>query len=825
VHDGTSSEVARETPQWASSGTQAVREGWFGTLLAHSRDLIAVVDKEGRVIYANPEAERLLGFVPAEQIGRNVFELVHPEDLQATAERFAQVLLEAGTSPPAVLRFQSASGDWKVLESIATNCLDDPEVKGIVLNARDVTEETNMSRAIRTLSQGNDVLVHATDETSLLADTCQAIVATGGYLLAWVGFGEQDEARTVRAVAAAGRTEYLSGLRVGWGDDELGRGPTGTAIRTRSVQVLNDTHRSKKFAPWRDSADTYGLRGSCAFPLVVRDETIGALMIYAGDAGAFGPNEVQVLSELADDLSYGIGRLRDADRLARNEALFREAERLAHVGHWEWDLASGRVEFMADEIFTIHGFTPAQWRGTFEALLDVVHPEDVPLLERAVEATLTSGSAELEHRIVRPDGEIRFVRKHTKAVLDSGGKAVRVVGTCQDITDQKAGEREIEHSRQLMAAITDNMAEGMIAVDAEGTIAFVNAAAERLLGWEPDGLLGKSAHAACHFRHADGSPYPLEECPLGSVWQGDKTLNVEQDAFLRKDGTLLPVAYSASPLRTEQLSGTVVVFGDRSEQAAERLRVEHELEKLSWVGRIRDALDQDRFVLYAQPIVDLTTNLVVQHELLIRMLTPSGEIVLPDRFLPTAEEFGLISEIDRWVIGEAARLAAKGHRVEFNLSAKSVVTPTMLGVVRNAFETHKAAPELVVCEITETALMRDTAAAEAFVQGLNDLGCQVALDDFGAGYGGFAYLKRLPVSYLKIDREFVRDLPQETSSRHVISAVVSLAKAFSLTTVAEAAEDEATLEILKELGVDRVQGYVIARPLPVEEVLAALPRA
>ncbi len=193
MHDGTSSEVARETPQWASSGTQAVREGWFGTLLAHSRDLIAVVDKEGRVIYANPEAERLLGFVPAEQIGRNVFELVHPEDLQATAERFAQVLLEAGTSPPAVLRFQSASGDWKVLESIATNCLDDPEVKGIVLNARDVTEETNMSRAIRTLSQGNDVLVHATDETSLLADTCQAIVATGGYLLAWVGFGEQDD--------------------------------------------------------------------------------------------------------------------------------------------------------------------------------------------------------------------------------------------------------------------------------------------------------------------------------------------------------------------------------------------------------------------------------------------------------------------------------------------------------------------------------------------------------------------------------------------------------------------------------------------------------
>jgi EAL domain-containing protein (putative c-di-GMP-specific phosphodiesterase class I) len=176
------------------------------------------------------------------------------------------------------------------------------------------------------------------------------------------------------------------------------------------------------------------------------------------------------------------------------------------------------------------------------------------------------------------------------------------------------------------------------------------------------------------------------------------------------------------------------------------------------------------------------------------------------------------------VVGETARLAAQGHRVEFNLSAKSVVSPNMLSVVRHALEAHGASPELIVCEITETALMRDTAAAEAFVQGLSDLGCQVALDDFGAGYGGFAYLKRLPVAYLKIDREFVCDLVQESSSRHVVSAVVSLAKAFSLTTVAEAAEDDATLELLRELGVDRVQGFVIARPGPVEEVLGAAPR-
>jgi len=475
---------------------------------------------------------------------------------------------------------------------------------------------------------------------------------------------------------------------------------------------------------------------------------------------------------------------------------------------------------MADEMFAIYGITPAEWSGNYEAFLALMHPEDRRGGEQTINGSIASGAAEVEHRIVRPYGEVRFVRTCTETIRDSDGEPARIVGTCQDITEQKAVQEEIEHSRQFLSAITDNMAEGMIATEREGKVTFVNAAAERLLGWEAGEMLGKFAHATYHSQRADGSPYPVEDCPLRRVWECGETLHVDYDMFTRRDGTMFPVAYSASPLQRGQISGSVIVFDDITERAAERLRVERELEKLNWVGRIRDALDQDRFVLYAQPIVDLKTGSVVQNELLIRMVSPDGEIVLPDRFLPTAEEFGLISEIDRWVIDETARLAAQGHLVEFNISAKSVVDPNMLTIVRNAFGAHGAPPESVVCEITETALLRDTVAAEAFVQGLNDLGCKVALDDFGSGYGGFAYLKRLPVSYLKIDREFIRDLSQEASSRHVVSAVVNLTKAFSMQTVGEGAEDVATLGILKELGVDLVQGYVIARPGPAAEVLA-----
>lgn len=300
-----------------------------------------------------------------------------------------------------------------------------------------------------------------------------------------------------------------------------------------------------------------------------------------------------------------------------------------------------------------------------------------------------------------------------------------------------------------------------------------------------------------------------------------QSINVDLDYFVRSDGVMIPVAYSASPLHLGASSGTVIVFEDVSEKVAEQQRIERELDKLTWVGRTREALEHDRFVLFAQPIVSLATMKPIQNELLIRMLGAEGGVIPPLNFLPAAEEFGLIGEIDRWVVTQAAQLAAEGHRVEFNLSAKSVADSSMLRFIQRAVEAAGAPAQNLMCEITETALMHDFETADRLVRGLAELGIKVALDDFGSGYGGFAYLKRLPVACLKIDAEFVRDLAQESSSRHVVTAVVNLAEAFGLETVAEGAEDMATVDILRDLGVQNVQGFAIARPSPVEECLKA----
>ena len=780
---------------------------------------IAILGPDSTIRYANSVAITLFGTEPSHVVGRKALNFVHPDDRGRVASELRSIVTGQYSGGFSRFRFRgNASHSWRVFDSYAHNLIDDPDIRGVLLSGGDATESELLARALTTLSLSNRLLIHATDEASLVEDICRVITESGKYMLAWVGYVENDEQQNLPVKAASGRVDYLTGLPMSWGDNVLGRGPAGTAIRTGSVQVTKDVRRSKRCAPWRDRLEAFGVRATCVLPLRVAGRTIGALMIYSNDAGTFGDAEIELLKELADDLSYGIGRLRDAESLTKNEAHLREAERLAHVGHWEWNLRTDTFEFMADEMYWIYGTTREESVSTYESFLSFVVLDDRAAVQMAIDETLAHGSAESIHRIVAADGESRVVRMRTELVAGKDGLPERVVGVSLDVTTYVQAKQELRQSREFLLAITDNMAEGMIATDGKGVITFANAAAGKLFHLDPDSLIGRTTCDAFQLKggvaRADSS-----ECPLAEVWTRGKSLIVQSDVIQRRDGSTVAVAYSATPLMTDGLSGAVIVFEDITERANEQIKVERELEKLAWVGRIRDALDNGRFVLYSQPIVDLSTYEVIQHELLIRMIGPDGDVIMPDEFLPTAEEYGLVTEIDRWVVNETARLSSLGHAVEFNVSAKSVTDPNMLAMIQSAIETYGASPKNMVCEITETALVRDIESAERFVRGLNSMGCQVALDDFGAGYGGFNYLKRLPVSYIKIDREFVRDLVDELSSQHVVSAVVNLAKAFGMQTIAEGAEDDETLRLLRELGVDHVQGYVIGRPAPAKEAL------
>ena len=379
-------------------------------------------------------------------------------------------------------------------------------------------------------------------------------------------------------------------------------------------------------------------------------------------------------------------------------------------------------------------------------------------------------------------------------------------------------ETELASARGFTEILTDSMLEGMFALDHAGNLTFLNRAAEELLGWTEGELTGRYLHDVIHHTRADGTPYPAEECTLLQAMTSGTRIESEEDAFARKDGTLMPVNFSAAPIIHDPAGGMVVVFTDISDRRHAEDRRRREFEMLTWVGRIRDALDEQRLTLFAQPIIDVRTREVVSHELLVRMIDSRGELIAPGMFLPAAERFGLIGEIDLWVVQQAAALAAEGHSVHFNLSGDSLGRIDAMVEIARAITGAGSASDRLTCEITETALASEPAVAEASVRRVADSGASIALDDFGTGYGGFAQLKRLPVRELKIDMEFVRNLAGSVQNQHVVKAIVNLAIGLEKKTVAEGIEDEATIDLLAEYGVDYGQGYAIGRPQPLSEV-------
>lgn len=241
------------------------------------------------------------------------------------------------------------------------------------------------------------------------------------------------------------------------------------------------------------------------------------------------------------------------------------------------------------------------------------------------------------------------------------------------------------------------------------------------------------------------------------------------------------------------------------------------LHRRPWLARLRRALREDLFAVHYQPIVSLADGRPAHYEALVRLADDPSGLVAPGRFLPAAERYGLVRDIDRLVLARvAAMLGARdgGPRVAINLSALSVTDPAMLTHVERCLQREGADPGRLVIEITETAAISDMDRARAFCQGLAALGCEVALDDFGAGYGSFHYLTRLPFDYLKIDGSFVRALTGSHNDQLVVQALVGLAQSMGVRTIAEYVTDRPTLTLLRRYGVDYAQGFELGRPHP-----------
>jgi PAS domain S-box-containing protein len=449
------------------------------------------------------------------------------------------------------------------------------------------------------------------------------------------------------------------------------------------------------------------------------------------------------------------------------------------------------------------------------------HGLDREAAGRIMATVRATGRWEGERRVTHRDGSTipAFVR--LALIEDRDGVEAGVVGFSVDIGERVAMENDLRAARDYLRAVTANMAEGLITIDAEGRLVYMNDAADKLLGWREEGLVGEPLTALANHRPTGVAGQWEQGFAVADLEPGDPPRRVDSELIVGRDHAEIEISYTAAPFKSEHGDqGIVIVFADVTEKRGIERIAREKLEGLSWLGKIREAIDSRRLVAYAQPIVSLADGRTVHHELLVRMLGARDEAVPPDRFLPIAEEFGLIVEIDEVMVRRAAELAAAGHRVAVNLSAQSVAKPGMSDYIAGEIARLGADPAMLAVELTETALISDEHAARRFVERLAEMGCDFALDDFGTGYGGFMYLKRLPIDYLKIDMEFVHDLATNEGSKRVVRAVVDLAKGFGQETIAEGIEDAETRDVLAAMGVDYGQGFLFGRPTPAAEAFS-----
>jgi diguanylate cyclase (GGDEF)-like protein/PAS domain S-box-containing protein len=237
--------------------------------------------------------------------------------------------------------------------------------------------------------------------------------------------------------------------------------------------------------------------------------------------------------------------------------------------------------------------------------------------------------------------------------------------------------------------------------------------------------------------------------------------------------------------------------------------------RLGWAHRVRDALREDHFVLHQQPIVRLSSGHVERAELLIRMRNDHTELIPPGAFLPAAERFRQIGAIDHWVIGRAIEMLRETEApriLHVNLSGMTISDPKLITELPARIARESGDPTRLAFEITETAAIENIDTATELAQRLSTLGCEIVLDDFGSGFASFYYLKYLPFAVIKIDGEFIKQITTSRVDQVTVRSIVELAHGLEKTTIAECVENEPTLQLVRQLGIDYAQGFHIGRP-------------
>ena len=580
-----------------------------------------------------------------------------------------------------------------------------------------------------------------------------------------------------------------------------------------------------------------------------------------------------------------ISKLRSTHtELRASESRLANAQRLARIGNWEW--VPGDEEMLwSDQMYRIFKIQQGPRASTLAAFLGVAHPEDRNNLDKAMtRAALESASWSLDHRIVLATGEVRIVRQQAEVITGPSGAAHRIAGTIQDITDRFRAEEQLRYlayhddltslpNRKMLLeqlaralrraeagkemvglifvdldrfkrindmfgpqlgdtvlkAVSDRMFECIRCTDYIGSVSSPDATTLSRLGGDEFAVLLQGLNSAEDASHVsrrimkalrapflvDGQRLDLTATLGITLYPDDGTTS---EALLRNAGVALAQA--------KALARDSYQFFDESmnRRAVRNMQLE---------SGLRTAIENQGLTLHYQPLIDAYTGQITSVEALVRWESPDYGVVSPVEFIPVAEESGLIGPLGEWVMRTACAQVRAWHEVGLpqigvavNVSYLQLKQPRFVEVVERALRDASLDAQFLEVEITESAVIGNEPGVVETLRRMRGLGLRLALDDFGTGCSSLSDLVKFPITTLKIDQTFVREIGASQQANAITAAVLAMGHNLSLSVTAEGVETELQVQFLRARGCDIFQGYLFSRPLTPDALarFLAVPR-
>ena len=795
-------------------------EEWLRSLVQNASDIITVVDADGTIKYGSPSIERVLGYSPQNLVGNNTFDYVHPDDLERTRYSFVRSLSATGMfSNKLEFRIRQADGSWRHVETAVTNLIDDPRVRGVVLNSRDVTERKEAEAKLRKAEARYRSLVESVPTVVYIdaSDEVSSAIYMSPQVERMLGFSPQewldDPELWVKLLHPEDRQRVLA-------EDER-TNQTGEPFKVEYRQFAKDgrvvwIHDEAALVRDEEGTPSYWL--GVQYDITERKQAEGALkeselrlrsvitnvpvVLFALDhTGTFTLSEGKGLDILGLEAGEVVGRsvselygerpeiLEDVDRALAGEEFSAERE----VGTRTFETWYSPLRASTGEISGAIGvLADITQRKAFEAHLEFQAFHD-PLTHLANRTSLTD---RLKQALARLDHRRGYV-----AVITLDLDNFRLVN---DSLGHEAGD-------MLLVTVAERLQR--CCVRTGDTVA--------RLGGDEFAVLLENIRGS---REAVRVAERIEESLQTPISLREQEVSVTASIGIALGATnrdrpkdLLRAADTAMYWAKDRGKAQHEVFDPSMDtRASERLALEKDL---------RLAVDRNEFSLRYQPKILLDTGGVVGMTASVYWEHPQRGLMSPSEFIPVAEESRLILPIERWALREACQQAVEWqelHRRDLpmmlcaDISARLFRDKDLTGDVARLLRETGLEPRSLNLRVSESAAMKDAQYAISTLEKLKSLGVQLSISSFGTGYSSLRYLNRLPVDFLVVDSSFVGNLWEGSADATVVSGMISLAHALGLTVVAEGVETPKQVAQLRRMGCNLVQGTYFSQPLTSE---------